>query len=222
MFPTSPSSLAILGMRGILDTGFCGSSADLGVTVPFLVVALSSDLCLFCGGPVDCLPDAASPSAGEADRCRFRESGVGDMILFLACTGEGGLLFEPFEMTSSGTVSGISVNLSRAGSYAIDDLRRAGAGTVFPEGDCDCDCGSMAKSWMPVGRDWTTREVLHCQLHFHLHLRSEVLTFLIVLDHVIKSQFYLGDYSRDSRNPSEPRVTLMRVRLCQPCSLTIT
>lgn len=114
--PTSPSSLATLGIRGILEAGFCAAVPETGVAVPLVGVSLSSDLGLFCGGPWPWVACSATPLLGEVDRCRFRDSGDGDMLLFFDCAGDDVLLCDPFEMTSSGTVFGISVNLSRAGS----------------------------------------------------------------------------------------------------------
>ena len=61
--------------------------------------------------------------------CRFRESREGVIFLSLACGEE--------DIASSTIVLGISVNVSLAGSYAIDDLRRAGAEL------CTGDCGSI-------------------------------------------------------------------------------
>jgi len=67
------------------------------------------------------------------------------MLLSFACAGEDVLLCEPLEIASSATVLGISVNLSRAGSYAIDDLRRAGV--VCSASDCGGSCGSIVTEW---------------------------------------------------------------------------
>ena len=143
LFPTSPSSLVTFGIRGILDGSFGADASDSEFALPFWGRSTSSDRCLFCGGSLVCIEAAGSPFAGEADLCRFRELEVGDMSLSFAWMGEAVLLFEPFEMTSSVTVSGISVNLSRAGSYATDDLRRAGARASLS----GCGCGSMMTKW---------------------------------------------------------------------------
>lgn len=68
------------------------------------------------------------------------------------CEGEVVLLLALPNGTSSGTVSGISVKVSRAGSYAIEDRRRVGTlEMVF------VDCGSGSITSRPLGSDSVLR-----------------------------------------------------------------
>ena len=81
-------------------------------------------------------------TTSELDRCLLRISGEALMVSPLL----GG---ELATASSSAMVSGISVKMSRAGSYATDDLRRAVLVPLADGGDC---CGSIVADGS--GRLW--------------------------------------------------------------------
>lgn len=78
------------------------------VEAPFAVEPSSTDFLLFCGGSNDLLPCSAVLFRGDLDLDLLRDPGESAMRLSFVCAGD--------DITSSATVSGISVNVSLAGS----------------------------------------------------------------------------------------------------------
>ena len=127
---TSPSSRALLGTLGRAATEpRAGFEAGLGDLEDFrsTEVELFEVCCCFAGSP-----EKASIAsllvwfcAGEVERARFLlGSPVGCLWSELLDWGEE---WTASITVSSGSESGISVKLSRAGSYAIEDRLRGGA-----------------------------------------------------------------------------------------------
>lgn len=141
--PESPSLRAIFGIRG--PRAMPGMRAsEAGAVEPLVDVVFSSvGRGFFCGDSALLSLSLLDSRVGVIDRDLFRDPLGEDILGVRSCTADEGdnvLLVGVLYVVSSTAVSGISVNVSRAGSYAIEDLLRVKPGLV------DCVCGSMGQA----------------------------------------------------------------------------